>query len=170
MKKDEKTTSKWNVHENLHWIHLEGKCPEVALSDEELDLEHESRKQNSSGNTMLRGQAMVCPPGILPLRECFQGKGAKTNLGNVCINGGKEPKMSWILEVKFWQICRPGFLLCEWTRSWALLLEIRCPWAVWPPAILTVLRYSSAPNPWHCLKANPVTSCQCTGSKMMQLS
>lgn len=36
----------------------------------------------------LTGQALVCPPGILPLQEYFQGKGAETNLGNICIERG----------------------------------------------------------------------------------
>lgn len=75
---------------------------------------------------------------------------------------GKEP---WILEVNLWQICRSGVLLNEWTRSWALLGLLS---TIWPPDILTVLMYSLSPKSLLLsLKANLVTSCQYTGSKMM---
>lgn len=44
--------------------------------------------QSSFGNTTLRGQALVCPPGILALQEYFQGKRQKQIL-KTCIKGGK---------------------------------------------------------------------------------
>lgn len=51
-KKDDKNTSKWTVPQNLHWIHLEGKFPEV-LSDEALGLEREAEhtEQRQEHNT-----------------------------------------------------------------------------------------------------------------------
>lgn len=115
----------------------------------------EQNTQSIVGNMTLTGQAVVCPPGILPLQEYFQGKGAETNLGNICIKGGgKEPKMSCLLELNLWQVCRSGFPLYERTRSWALqgLLErpAQAPWAQSDLQTFSqFLRTPSSPNSWH---------------------
>lgn len=98
--------------------------------------------QSSVGNTTLRGQALVCPPGILPLQEYCQGKWAETNLASICIKVGKEPKMCLIHGRSVDQ----GFMLWVEQDLGSLGFIGDTTSTVWPPNILTVLMYFLSPK------------------------
>lgn len=155
VEKSEKTASKWTVPENLHWIHLEGKFSEVVLSDGALGLEHGSRTHRASlGTWHWQGRHWCAHLGFCLCRSIFKEKVQKPILETFVSRGGKEPKMSCLLELNLWQICRSGFPLYECTRSWALqgLLErpAQAPWAQSDLQTFSqFLRTPSSPNSWH---------------------
>lgn len=90
----------------------------------------------------------------------FSRKGGRNKSWKYLYQRGKRTENVLDSRGQFVANLRSGFLLDEWTRSWALLdlLQMCCPTStVWLPTILTVLRYSLSPKSltWS-LKANAV--------------